>query len=110
MLQLIMANWANIVTVLVVVLILAAMYKRGYRKAVFHIVLDAVTTAEKALGSGTGPLKYSKAVTIISKNMPTLLKMFYTDEEIDNLIHKALGDLKEFLRQSKANLKGIDEE
>ncbi|MEA4849006.1 MAG: hypothetical protein VB106_17365 [Clostridiaceae bacterium] len=87
-------NWLNIFIVIVVVFSLAYLYRIGKRNTVKKIILSLVIQAEKALGSGTGDLKYAMVVERAYVVLPTLIRFLITKKELDNLIEEAVKYMK----------------
>lgn len=110
----IMANilsnyWVDAIIILVAVVLLIVAYKAGHRNIVKKIILSLVVQAEKALGSGTGELKYAMVIEAVYNKLPTVLRFLFTPEEIDNMIEEGVDKLKEILA-SGVTLDGYDDE
>lgn len=109
MLEFIKLNQSSILVVLLFVVGLLFIYKRGKKDFVRQIVLSLVVQAEKALGSGTGELKYAMVVEELYKVLPIILTMLISKKELDKLITDAVDYLKEYLKKDK-NLLGYEDE
>lgn len=110
----IMANilsnyWVDAIIILVATVLLIVAYKAGHRNTVKKIILSLVVQAEKALGSGTGELKYAMVIEAIYNKLPVVMRFLFTPEEIDNMIEEGVGKLKEILA-SGVTLDGYDDE
>lgn len=110
----IMANilsnyWVDAIIILVAVVLLIVAYKAGHRNTVKKIILSLVVQAEKALGSGTGELKYAMVIEAVYNKLPTVMRFLFTPEEIDNMIEEGVNKLKEILA-SGVTLDGYDDE
>lgn len=110
----IMANilsnyWVDAIIILVATVLLIVAYKAGHRNTVKKIILSLVVQAEKALGSGTGELKYAMVIEAIYNKLPTVMRFLFTPEEIDNMIEEGVDKLKEILA-SGVTLDGYDDE
>lgn len=110
----IMANilsnyWVDAIIILVAVVLLIVAYKAGHRNTVKKIILSLVVQAEKALGSGTGELKYAMVIEAIYNKLPVVMRFLFTPEEIDNMIEEGVDKLKEILA-SGVTLDGYDDE
>ena len=110
----IMANilsnyWVDAIIILVAVVLLIVAYKAGHRNTVKKIILSLVVQAEKALGSGTGELKYAMVIEAIYNKLPAVMRFLFTPEEIDNMIEEGVDKLKEILA-SGVTLDGYDDE
>ena len=109
MLNFIKIYWSSIFLVIVFVLGLLWFYKNGKKDFVKKVVYSLVVQAEKALGSGTGELKYAMVVESMYQVLPTVLRLLITQKELDTLIEDGVQKLKEFLSKDK-DLLGYDEE
>lgn len=110
----IMANilsnyWVDAIIILVATVLLIVAYKAGHRNTVKKIILSLVVQAEKALGSGTGELKYAMVIEAIYNKLPVVMRFLFTPEEIDNMIEEGVDKLKEILA-SGVTLDGYDDE
>lgn len=99
----------HIFLILVVIGIMLFLYKSGKKEIVKKIVLDLVVRAEKALGSGTGELKYAWVVGELYRKLPPIIQLLFTDKDIDNFIDEGVEKLKTYLN-SGVTLTGYDEE
>ncbi|HWR61914.1 MAG TPA: hypothetical protein VN580_09905, partial [Clostridia bacterium] len=70
------------------------LYRIGKRDTAKKIILSLVIQAEKALGSGTGELKYAMVVERAYEVLPTLVRFFITKKELDRLIEEAVQYMK----------------
>ena len=102
-------HWVSIVIVIAAIVILAILYKMGHTEIVKKIVLSLVVQAEKALGSGTGELKYVMVIKAIYNELPKIITLLYTPKELDKMIEDGVSKLKEMLAEG-ITLDGYDEE
>ncbi len=109
MLNFIKLNLSSILVVLVFIIGLLFLYKRGKKEFVNQVILSLVVQAEKALGSGTGDLKYIMVVENVYKVLPPILKLLISKKELDNMIEDAVQVLKTYL-EGNINLLGYDDE
>lgn len=109
MMNFITTYWSSILVVLSLLIGLLFIYKKGKREFVRQVVLSLVVQAEKALGSGTGELKYAMVVENVYKVLPTILKLLITRTELDKLIEDSVQYLKKYLSKDK-NLLGYYDE
>lgn len=109
MIEFIKLNWSSIITIIFVVVGLLLLYKNGKKEFVRQAVLSLVVQAEKALGSGTGELKYAMVVENVYKLLPPILTMLISKKELDNIIEDSVQYLKEYLEQDKDLLGYSDE-
>lgn len=109
MLDFIKMNISSILVVLAVIVGLLFLYKRGKKEFVRQVVLSLVVQAEKALGSGTGELKYAMVVENIYKKLPFILTLLISKKELDRLIEDGVQYLKDYLKQGK-DLLGYEDE
>jgi len=83
MIEFIKVNIYSIAAIILAIVILLFLYKRGKTEAVRKIVLSLVVQAEKALGSGTGELKYAMVVENIYRVLPFILTLLLSKKELD---------------------------
>lgn len=102
-------HWVSIAIVIAAIVILAILYKMGHTEIVKKIVLSLVVQAEKALGSGTGELKYAMVIKAIYNELPKIITLLYTPKELDKMIEDGVSKLKEMLAEG-ITLDGYDEE
>lgn len=109
MLEFIKMNLSSILVVLIFIIGLLFLYKRDKKEFVRQVILSLVVQAEKALGSGTGELKYAMVVENVYKILPPILKLLISKKELDNMIEDAVQVLKAYL-EGNMNLLGYDDE
>lgn len=109
MLNFIKLNWGSIITIIFVVVGLLYLYKNGKKEFVRQAVLSLVVQAEKALGSGTGELKYAMVVENAYKMLPSILTLLISKKELDRLIEDGVQYMKEYLSKDKDLLSYSDE-
>ena len=109
MLNFIKVNYDSILVVLVFTMGLLFLYKKGKKEFVRQAVLSLVVQAEKALGSGTGELKYAMVVENIYKVLPPILTLLISEKELDSLIEDGVQYMKKYLSKDK-NLLGYENE
>lgn len=83
----------NMVIVLIVIISLIFLWKRGYKKQVKQILLVLVIQAEKAWGSGTGAVKFSQ----VYSQLPTIITIFFSKNEIEIMINETVEYMKHYL-------------
>ena len=91
----IIIHWSDIVLVLAAIAAGVKLLKNGEQKKLLRILLKHVTDAEKALGSGTGRLKLSTVSGWIYEEIPAIVRILFTDQEISDLVEKALTAAKQ---------------
>lgn len=94
MVEFISNHWIDILGILVAIVVLAILYKRGRKETIKAIVLSLVVQAEKALGSGTGELKYSMVIDTLYSKLPFYVRFLFTRKDIDNYIEECVDRLK----------------
>lgn len=97
MIDFLTSNWDSVLVVILFVLLIVYLIKRGATKQVNEILFYLVTEAEAAFGSGTGELKYAAVVAWLYEKLPTIIKILFTEKQIDNLIENAVSRMKEYL-------------
>lgn len=106
----IMENWQSISVAIAFLIAMVILMKINKEETVRKIILSLVVQAEKALGSGTGELKYAYVVDKLYDKLPKIISMLYSRKEIDNMIQAAVDKLKEVLMDGKVTLSGYDDE
>ncbi|HHX60990.1 MAG TPA: hypothetical protein GX707_09815 [Epulopiscium sp.] len=94
------AHFDSILFVMLLVLFLLLLFKRGAKKQVNEILFYLVTKAENEFGNGTGQLKYSAVTTWIYERLPTITKFLFTSKQIDKMIEDAVERMKEYLSRN----------
>lgn len=97
--EFLMENMLIVIALIVFVVVMIMLYRAGHRERVKQIILSLVVQAEKALGSGTGELKYALVVERLYYVMPPMLRFLYTKKEIDQYIYDAVEWLKKYLEE-----------
>lgn len=95
------ANIDSVITVILFILLMIYMIKKGAIKQVNEMLFYLVVEAEREFGGGTGKLKYAAVTTWLYERLPTIVKILFTDKQIDKLIEDAVNDMKEYLKNNK---------
>lgn len=95
-----MLNWENILVVIGFILLVIILIKKGLTNKVNTMALYLVAKAEEEFGGGTGLLKYAAVTTWIYDRLPSILKLLFTDSQIDKIIEGQLKKFKEYLENS----------
>lgn len=109
MIQFLQVNFIDIIVVVLFIIGMLLLYKNNKKELVRKILLSLVVQAEKALGSGTGELKYAWVVDNFYSKMPSIIKLLFTKKEIDTMIEEGVQRLKDILA-SGATLNSYDDE
>ena len=88
----------NIAIVLVALISLIWIWKKGYRKQVREILLILVIQAEKAWGSGTGAIKFSE----VYNKLPTIVTLLFSKNDIEQMINDAVEQMKKYIESNSA--------
>ena len=107
--EFIINNWASLLIIIITLIILVLLYKYNRRDLVRKIILSFVVQAEKALGSGTGELKYAYVIDKFYSNLPGIIKLLYTPKEVDTYIAEGVSKLKKILSDG-VSLSSYDDE
>lgn len=97
----------NIAVIVAFVVVLAGLYYLGYKDRMKEILFYLVTKAEAEFGGGTGQIKYSAVVTWIYERIPSIVKFFLTEKELDRLIEAAVEEMKKYLENNEKAKKVI---
>lgn len=87
----------NIAIIAMCVVLLLILYKDNKKEVVKKIILALVVQAEKNLGSKTGDLKYAEVMKGLYGALPSIVRILFTEEDIDNYIEDGVQKLKEML-------------
>jgi len=101
MFNFLIVNWDSVLVVVVAILALIYLYKRGAKKKVFKILFYLVTLAEEEFGGGTGQLKFAAVTTWIYERLPAITKLLFTTKQIDNMIEDAVERMKDYLKTNE---------
>lgn len=97
-------HWSSILIVLLFIVALIIMVKKGYTKYAKQICFYLVCEAEAKFGGGTGTLKYAAVTSWLYDKLPAVCKFFFTEKQIDKLIEDAVSLMKDWLvSDDKAN-------
>lgn len=97
MIDFIIAHWDSLLVVVLFILLVGFLLKRGAEKKVRSMLFYLVTEAEAIFGGGTGDLKYTAVVTWLYEKLPSILKILFTAKQIDKMIDGAVQEMKEYL-------------
>ena len=86
------------------------LYKRGKKDIVKKIIYSLVVRAEKELGSATGGAKYSLVISQLYLRLPFILKLLFTQAELNIYIEDAVQWLKSKLQDPTVTLLNYDDE
>lgn len=103
--ELLTANWDSLVLVAAFLLLCAVLVKRGETAKLERVLFALVTAAEKQLGSGTGALKLSTVMSWLYERIPAIVRLLYTEKELEKIVEDALEKAKEQWEQN-ASVKG----
>jgi len=74
--------------------LIVVLIKRGETAVLNKILFGLVTKAEKEFGGGTGKLKLAAVSDWIYQRIPAVLKLLFTQRDIENMIESALAEAK----------------
>lgn len=100
MINFLITHWDSISFLILLILFLLCLAKRGATKQVNEILFFLVTKAENEFGDGTGQLKYSAVTTWIYERLPTIVKFLFTAKQLDQMIEDAVIRMKEYLKSN----------
>lgn len=97
MINFILANWDSVLVVILFILFLLVLIKKGATTQVNEILFYLVIEAEAQFGGGTGVLKYAAVTTWLYERLPSIVKILFTSKQIDLLIENAVIRMKKYL-------------
>ena len=89
-----LANWDSVLVVLAFLALIVVLIKRGETAVLNRILFGLVTKAEKEFGGGTGKLKLAAVSDWIYQRIPAVLKLIFSEKDIEKLIEDALEEAK----------------
>lgn len=89
-----LANWDSVLVVLAFLALIVVLIKRGETAVLNRILFGLVTKAEKEFGDGTGKLKLAAVSDWIYQRIPAVLKLLFSEKDIEKLIESALEEAK----------------
>ncbi|XCH79077.1 MAG: phage holin, LLH family [Candidatus Dehalobacter alkaniphilus] len=107
LLMFLMANWDSILFVVVALVVLLVLLKKGYKARVAEVLFYLVTKAEQELGGGTGELKFAAVTTWLYEKLPAIAKLIFTKKQLDAMIEAAVTRMKEYLTVNESAKKLI---
>lgn len=93
-LALLLANWDSVLVVLVFLGLIVVLIKRGETAVLKKILFGLVTKAEREFGGGTGKLKLATVSDWIYQRIPAVLKLLFSEKDLERLIESALEEAK----------------
>ncbi|HAN43891.1 MAG TPA: hypothetical protein DCP97_00725 [Ruminococcaceae bacterium] len=100
----IIQNAASIAAVLIFIAVLGAMLKLKLAAQVRQIVYYLVVKAEQLYGAGTGEIKYAAVIAWIYERLPLVLRLLFTQKDIDIMLEQGVQRLKKLLLEDKKNI------
>lgn len=100
MMDLLMYNWDSVLVIILFILFLLFLLKRNATKQVNEILFYLVSEAESVFGGGTGQLKYAAVVSWLYERLPAIVKLLYSEKQIDLLIENAVIRMKKYLESN----------
>ena len=86
----------NTMIVIALIIVLIAMWKKGYKKQVKEILLVLVIQAERTWGSSTGAIKFSQ----VYNKLPTIVTILFSKTEIESMINGAVEQMKNYIESN----------
>lgn len=101
MLNLLATYWDSVLVVVILIIGLIVLVKKGYGYYAKQILFYLVTKAESEFGGGTGQLKYAAVTTWLYEKLPAIAKFILTPKTIDSLIEEAVEQMKKYLEANE---------
>ena len=92
--QFLFANWDSVLVILAFLALIVVLVKRGETKVLNKVLFSLVTQAEKQFGGGTGKLKLAAVSDWIYQRIPAVLKLLFSEKDIESMIETALEEAK----------------
>lgn len=87
-------NMSSVLVILAFLALIVVLVKRGETKVLNKVLFSLVTQAEKQFGGGTGKLKLAAVSDWIYQRIPAVLKLLFSEKNIENMIEIALEEAK----------------
>lgn len=101
MINFIITNWDSVLVVVLFILFLLVLIKKGAVAQVDEILFYLVSEAERQFGGGTGALKYAAVTAWLYERLPAVVRLLFTTKQIDLLIENAVLRMKKYLETNK---------
>ena len=101
MLNFLATYWDSILCIILFIVVLIALVRKGYGYYAKQILFYLVTKAEAEFGGGTGQLKYAAVTTWLYEKLPAIAKFILTPKTVDNLIEEAVAQMKKYLEANE---------
>ena len=98
--NIITSNWDSVIVVILFIVAVILMLRKGAKKQVNEMLFYLVTEAEKQFGGGTGQLKYAAVVAWLYERLPLIVRILFTEKQIDLLIEDAVERMKKYLESN----------
>lgn len=92
--QFLFANWDSVLVILAFLALIVVLVKHGETKVLNKVLFSLVTQAEKQFGGGTGKLKLAAVSDWIYQRIPAILKLLFSEKDIESMIETALEEAK----------------
>ncbi len=86
------ANWDSILIALVIIDAVIILIAKKQFAILDRIVFALVAEAEKQYGGGTGALKLAAVIDWVYPKIPTIIRLFITEQQLTSLIEKVLKE------------------
>ncbi|WP_070000055.1 hypothetical protein [Cellulosilyticum sp. I15G10I2] len=103
MIEFLEADIGNILALFLFAVACILLIKNGYREKVRKILFFLVCRAEDTYGSKTGTLKYAAVTTWLYEKLPSLIKLIFSQNEIDRMLEQAVEEMKKYLSEIRAD-------
>lgn len=93
--------WGDILVVVGMMVTVIVLIKMRKKELVQKIVYALVVQAEQQLGSKTGSMKKAYVMSHIYPRLPFLIRLIFSQEDLEHFIELAVRSLKESLKYNK---------
>lgn len=95
-------NWLSVLVVIVFVVGAIYLWKQGYKSNVSLYILTLIAKAEAEFEHGENKEKLESVITGVYDRFPSIIKFFYSRDDLVKLINQMVADTKLWLQnQSK---------
>lgn len=100
--------WPDIVVTLIFIVTMLILIKKDKSDVVRKVVYGFVVQAEKEFGSKTGEVKYAHVVSQLYTRLPFILRLVFSQQDINKYIEDGVKMLKDSLNDGRFNLLSYD--
>lgn len=91
------ANWMSVLLVLGTILVCVYLWKQGYKRNVYILLLEIVNEVEEKYGKEDQDIKYDIILGKLYPRLPKVFTWLVSVEELDDMITNTIDEVQEWL-------------